>query len=113
MPIRPLLHSKARAIRLLNYDSSTKVLAVAARRFWESEDGIYGGGTFTDLPIGTAYYPSDNAQAKDPRVSSGPGVLLASYSWGPSFVELLLWRGCEPVRRRRSKLKRAYTQQAG
>src|SRR4029453_13099100 len=56
---------KWRAIRELNYDSSTKVLAVARRRFWETDDGIYGGGTFTDLPIQTAYYPSGNAQAKD------------------------------------------------
>jgi monoamine oxidase len=73
---------KARAIRQLNYDSSTKVLVVTRRRFWETDDGIFGGGTFSDLPTGTTYYPSDNAEAKDPRVSHGPGVLLASYSWG-------------------------------
>jgi len=73
---------KWRAIRELNYDSSTKVLAVARRRFWETDDGIFGGGTFTDLPLATAYYPSDNALSKNPRVSAGPGVLLASYSWG-------------------------------
>ena len=79
---------KARAIRELNYDSSTKVLAVARRRFWESDDGIFGGGTFTDLPIATAYYPSDNAIAKNPRVSAGPGVLLASYSWGQAARRL-------------------------
>ena len=52
---------KLRAIRELNYDSSTKVLALTHRRFWEQDDGIYGGGTFTDLPTGTTYYPSDNA----------------------------------------------------
>jgi monoamine oxidase len=79
---------KARAIRLLNYDSSTKVLAVARRRFWETDDGIYGGGTFTDLPLGTAYYPSDNAEAKDPRVSAAPSVMLASYSWGQNARRL-------------------------
>jgi len=73
---------KWRAIRELNYDSSTKVLAIAARRFWESDDGIYGGGTFTDLPTVSTYYPSDNANAKDPAVSRGPAVMLASYSWG-------------------------------
>jgi monoamine oxidase len=79
---------KWRAIRQLNYDSSTKVLAVARRRFWETDDGIYGGGTFTDLPIATAYYPSDNAQAKNPAVSRGPGVMLASYSWGQAARRL-------------------------
>lgn len=79
---------KARAIRQLNYDSSTKVLVVTRRRFWESDDGIFGGGSFADLPTGTTYYPSDNAEAKDPRVSRGPGVLLASYSWGQNARRL-------------------------
>jgi monoamine oxidase len=79
---------KWRAIRQLNYDSSTKVLAVTRRRFWEADDGIYGGGTFTDLPTGTTYYPSDNAEAKDSRVSSSPSVMLASYSWGQTARRL-------------------------
>jgi monoamine oxidase len=73
---------KLRAIRELNYDSSTKVLAVSNRRFWEQDEGIFGGGTFTDLPTGTTYYPSDNAVVMDARVSAGPGVMLASYTWG-------------------------------
>ena len=73
---------KMRAIRQLIYDSSTKVLAVTKRRFWETDDGIYGGGTFTDLPTATTYYPADNAKAKDPAVSAKPSVFLASYSWG-------------------------------
>ena len=79
---------KARAIRQLNYDSSTKVLAVTNRRFWELDDGIYGGGTFTDLPTGTTYYPSDNAAARSRRISEGPGVMLASYSWGQAARRL-------------------------
>jgi monoamine oxidase len=73
---------KVRCIRQLTYDSSTKVLAVAKRRFWETDDGIYGGGSFTDLPTATTYYPADNARAKDPAVSAKPAVFLASYSWG-------------------------------
>jgi monoamine oxidase len=73
---------KQRAIRELNYDSSTKVLALTPRRFWESEDGIYGGGTYTDLPTGITYYPADNATARDPKVSERPAVMLASYTWG-------------------------------
>ena len=79
---------KWRAIRELNYDSSTKVLVVCNRRFWEVDEGIFGGGTYTDLPTGTTYYPSDNAEAKDPRVSNGPGVMLASYSWGQAARRL-------------------------
>ena len=61
---------------------------MASRRFWETDDGIFGGGTFTDLPTGTTYYPSDNAQAKDPRVSAAPAVMLASYSWGQTARRL-------------------------
>lgn len=87
--VRPQLSgAKQRAIRQLTYDSSTKVLAIASRRFWESDDGIYGGGTYTDLPTGTTWYPSSNVEAKDPRVSKGPGVLLASYTWGQSARRL-------------------------
>ncbi len=79
---------KRRAIRELNYDASTKILAVTGRRFWEQEDGIFGGGTFTDLPTGTTWYPSDNAVARDPKVSASPAVLLASYSWGQTARRL-------------------------
>ena len=73
---------KQRAVRQVTYDSSTKVLAKTKRRFWESEEGIYGGGTYTDLPIGISYYPADNAEARDPLVTNNGGVLLASYTWG-------------------------------
>ena len=79
---------KWRAIRELTYDSSTKVLAVTRRRFWESDDGIYGGGTYTDLPTVMTYYPSNNAEAKSAQVSNGPGVMLASYSWGQAARRL-------------------------
>jgi monoamine oxidase len=78
----PFSGPKQQAIRQINYDSSTKVLAVAKRRFWELDDKIFGGGSSTDLPIGFTYYPSDNAAAKDPKVSESRSVMLASYTWG-------------------------------
>lgn len=74
--------AKRRAIRELGYDSSTKVLVVTKRRFWETDECIFGGCTQTDLPTGTTVYPSDNASRHDPDVSRAPGVLLASYTWG-------------------------------
>jgi monoamine oxidase len=73
---------KRRAIRELHYDGSAKILAITRRRSWEQEEGIFGGGTFTDLPTATTWYPADNATARDPAVSAAPAVLLASYSWG-------------------------------
>ncbi len=80
--------AKMRAIRQVNYDSATKVLAVCNRRFWETDDGIFGGGTYADLPTGTTYYPADNAEKRDGKISAGPGVLLASYSWGQNARRL-------------------------
>ncbi len=66
---------KQRAIRQLHYDASTKILFQCRRRFWEEEHGIHGGGTMTDLPIRSIYYPDQGRE-------TGRGVLLASYTWG-------------------------------
>jgi monoamine oxidase len=66
---------KQRAIRQLYYDASTKIFLQARSRFWEANDGIEGGGSVTDMPIRSLYYP-DHGRA------TGRGVLLASYTWG-------------------------------
>lgn len=80
--IRPALSPlKADAIRRVSYDSSTKVLALARRRFWETDDGIFGGGSVSDGALGSTWYPSDNEE-RDPALSQAPSILLASYSWG-------------------------------
>jgi monoamine oxidase len=81
---------KQRAIRNVFYESGTKVLLPTTTRVWETIDGIRGGSSATDLPIGPLFYPSDNAKpigarkfgAIDPARSKGPGVLVASYTWG-------------------------------
>jgi monoamine oxidase len=91
----PVSGPKQRAIRQVTYDSSTKVLAVVNNRFWETEEGIYGGGTYTDLPTGITYYPADNAEAKNPVVSKGPGVMLASYTWAQPARRLAALRHTE------------------
>ena len=103
---------KQRAIRELSYDSSTKVLALAARRFWESDDGIFGGGTYTDLPTGTTYYPSDNAEARDPSVSARPAVMLASYTWGQPARRLAILSHHERAALAISHLARVHPQLA-
>ena len=69
-----LSRGKQRAIRQLHYDASAKILLQFQRRFWEEVDGIFGGGSFSDLPIRVTYYPDHSAE-------TGRGVVLASYTW--------------------------------
>jgi monoamine oxidase len=72
--LNPFSRAKQRAIRQLHYDASAKILFQCRRRFWEEDDGIFGGGTITDLPIRNLYYP-------DHGLETGRGVILASYTW--------------------------------
>lgn len=72
--LKPFTRAKQRAIRQLHYDASAKILFQCKRRFWEEDDGIFGGGTLTDLPIRNLYYPDHGRE-------TGRGVILASYTW--------------------------------
>jgi monoamine oxidase len=72
--IKPFSRPKQRAIRQLHYDASAKILMQCRRRFWEQDDGIFGGGTVTDLPIRCMFYPDHGRE-------TGRGVILASYTW--------------------------------
>ncbi|MDO5620972.1 MAG: flavin monoamine oxidase family protein [Paracoccus sp. (in: a-proteobacteria)] len=58
------------------YDSAFKVGLEFKRRFWEQDEHIYGGISYTDLPITLISYPSTGF------FSDGPGVLLGAYPWG-------------------------------
>ena len=73
--LTPFSRAKQRAIRQLHYDASAKVFLQFRRRFWEEDDGIFGGGTVTDLAVRNVYYP-------DHGRDTGRGVMLASYTWG-------------------------------
>jgi monoamine oxidase len=73
--LTPFSRPKQRAIRQLHYDASAKVFLQFRRRFWETDDGISGGGSVTDLAVRNVYYP-------DHGRSTGRGVMLASYTWG-------------------------------
>ena len=66
---------KQRAVRELNYSASTKVVMQVRNRRWETDDGIAGGASCTDLSIRRMNYPT-------PDPSTTRGVLLASYTWG-------------------------------
>jgi len=72
--------AKRRAIRQLNYHASTKILFQVRERIWETDDGIVGGASVTDLPIRRLNYPT-------PDPTTQRGVLLASYTWGQDALQ--------------------------
>ena len=71
----------AAAIGAVPYASAIKVGLQFKRRFWEEDDHIYGGITYTDLPITNIGYPNTGYH------SGGKGVLLGAYIWGLHAME--------------------------
>jgi monoamine oxidase len=72
--LKPFSRAKQRAIRQLHYDASAKIFFQTRHRFWETDEGIYGGGTVTDLAIRNLFYTNYGRE-------TGRGILLASYTW--------------------------------
>ncbi|WP_345459096.1 flavin monoamine oxidase family protein [Deinococcus carri] len=70
------------AIERVPYAPSFKAGIQYKRRFWEQDDAIFGGITYTDLPIQTVSYPANN------YLSNGKGVVLSAYMFGPDAVRL-------------------------
>lgn len=112
--INPLFSGlKMQAIREVNYIASQKTLMLCNRRFWEEggpEEQIIGGGSYTDLPITTLWYPSDHSKycnketkgmqrsflynnlnllQKDQKLlAREPGVMIASYNYSLDSTRL-------------------------
>jgi monoamine oxidase len=61
------------AIDAVPYLSAIKIGLQFKRRFWEEDEAIYGGISYTDLPIRQIAYPNMGFNR------SGPGVLLGAY----------------------------------
>lgn len=80
----------ADAIAALPYAAAVKIGLQFKRRFWEEDEHIYGGISYTDLPIGNIGYPSSGYHA------GGKGVLLGGYLWGP---EAMRFTAMAPARR--------------
>lgn len=60
-------------INAFRYEAAGKV-AWQSRRFWETDDHIYGGISFVDTDSNMAWYPSQSFQARD-------GVLIGTYNF--------------------------------
>lgn len=87
----PFSTNKMQAIREVNYSASQKTLFLCNRRFWEEgnpSERIIGGGSYTDLPIISIWYPSDHVNLNGVDKSKEPGVLLASYNFTLDAVRL-------------------------
>ena len=65
--------SMKNAIDAVPYAAAVKVGLQFKRRFWEEDDAIYGGISYTDLPIHQIGYPSTGYN------KSGRGILLGAY----------------------------------
>jgi len=65
------------AVAAVPYSNSVKVGLEMKTRFWEEENAIYGGISFTDQEIQMISYPSGGMH------SDGPGVILGAYMFGP------------------------------
>jgi monoamine oxidase len=66
------------AINAVPYASAVKVGLQFARRFWEEDEAIYGGISYTDLPIQQIGYPNASLNR------NGRGILLGAYIVGGS-----------------------------
>lgn len=82
------------AIDAVPYVGSVKTGLQFRRRFWEEDERIYGGISYTDQPIAQISYPSAGMNA------GGKGVLLGTYTWGgAASYEFTAMDPAERVRR--------------
>jgi monoamine oxidase len=80
------------AISAVPYATSLKVGLQFKRRFWEEDEAIYGGITFTDLPVRQISYPSSGYHSQK-------GILLGAYPGGTYAVEFTALDPGERVKR--------------
>ena len=82
----------AQAIAAVPYAAALKIGLQFRRRFWEEDEAIYGGISYTDLPISLIGYPASGYHG-------AKGVLLGAYSFGPYAFEFTSLDPAERVRR--------------
>ena len=93
LPINVSAPMKA-GIDAVPYATVVKFGLQFSRRFWEEDEHIFGGISYTDLPIHEISYPSGDLN------TAGKGVLLGGYTWdGPNSYEFTAMEPAERVRR--------------
>ncbi len=83
----------ANAIGAVPYDASIKVGLQFKRRFWEQDEAIYGGISYTSLPIALIGYPNNGYGDR------GRGVLLGAYAFGPYAYEFTALSPAERIKK--------------
>ena len=81
------------AIQTPSYVGSVKIGLQFKRRFWEEDERIYGGITYTDLPIQQIAYPNHGMN------QPGKGVLLGGYIWDVNSFEFAAMSPADRVRK--------------
>jgi monoamine oxidase len=76
-------------VPIIDYAPASKVGWQTKNRFWETDDGIYGGISWTKHPIKQIWYPSD-------RYGSETGVLTGAYNEGDTAYQF----GNQPLEKR-------------
>lgn len=87
---------KMQSIKEVNYTSSQKTAFMCNERFWEkgnADERIIAGGSSTDLPIQTIWYPSrenniDTNKVDNKKIYDEAGVLLASYNLNQDAIRV-------------------------
>ena len=96
---------KMQAIKEVGYSNSQKTIFMCNKRFWEKgndKEKIIGGGSYTDLPISSIWYPSDHGTIQTMQVEKKgdynknktqdlweyPGVFTASYNYTQDALRL-------------------------
>jgi monoamine oxidase len=93
--LKPFSPGKQMALRQLHYMDVVKVFLQCRRRFWEDDDGIFGGATITDLPIQLVFYPDHGRETKQ-------GVLMGCFALGEAANR---WASLSPEDRITQALK--------
>lgn len=103
--IEPMFSTeKMQSIKEVNYTSSQKTAFMCNEIFWEKgnhNERIIGGGSSTDLPIATIWYPGYRSNIKNKQIENEksfigenynlydePGVLLASYNLNQDAIRV-------------------------
>jgi len=101
--LQPFSPAKQTALRQLHYENAIKVMLHCRRRFWEEDEGLFGGATVTDLPIRLIYYPEHGGE-------TGQGVLMGCYTYGEDAKRWVMLDEEERIERVVTEVARVHSQ---